>query len=182
MPVVLLLLSLSYGVISIPFLMSSADSWDMVGHLSHAQMQLQMLPELVFWNPYFYSGYEQFTSYPPLLSLLVAVFSIPLGLVSAFKLVTAISWMVLPAALYFLYRGILDCRRALVAWRTAPAWRRRRRVARIGLRAPTAATGPTVRQSTVCSHRAPAVCRTRTTVVPRCLKTSAWLRMGSSMV
>jgi hypothetical protein len=112
--VVLLLLSLSFGVISIPFLMGAADSWDMVGHLAHAQMQRQMLPQLVFWNPYFYSGYEQFTAYPPLFSLLVALVSIPLGLVSAFKLVTAISWMALPASLHFLYRGILDNRRALV--------------------------------------------------------------------
>ena len=97
-----------------PFLMGSADSWDMVGHLSHAQMQREMLPQLVFWNPYFYSGYEQFTSYPPLLSLLVALLSLPLGLVPAFKVVTAVSWVSLPVALYFLYHGLLDKRRALI--------------------------------------------------------------------
>lgn len=113
-PLVLILLSLGFGVAALPFLMGSADSWDMVGHLSHARMQKEMLPHLVFWNPYFYSGYEQFTSYPPLLSLLVACLSFPLGLIPAFKLVTALSWTALPAALDYLDRAILDSRYALV--------------------------------------------------------------------
>jgi len=111
---VLLLLTLAFGVVSGPFLLSQADSWDMVGHLAHANMQREMLPELIFWNPYFFSGYEQFTVYPPLLSLLVAVLSFPLGLVSAFKLVTVLAWMALPAALYYLYRSLLGSRGALI--------------------------------------------------------------------
>lgn len=110
----LLLLTLAFGVVSGPFLLSQADSWDMVGHLAHASLQREMLPQLVFWNPYFYSGYEQFTAYPPLLSLLVAVLSYPLGLVTAFKLVTVLAWVALPAALYYLYRSILNSRRALI--------------------------------------------------------------------
>lgn len=113
-PLVLVLLTFGFGVVSVPFLMGAADSWDMVGHLSHAQMQKEMFPQIVFWNPYFYSGYEQFTAYPPLFSLLVALLSFLLGLIPAFKGVTVLSWVALPAAVYFMYRGVLDYRRALV--------------------------------------------------------------------
>lgn len=112
--VVLLSLTLAFGIVAVPFLLGRADSWDMVGHLSHAQMQRQMLPQMVFWNPHFYSGYEQYTAYPPLLSLLVALLSFPLGLVGAFKAVTVLSWVALPPCLYYLYRGILPSRLALV--------------------------------------------------------------------
>lgn len=112
--IVLFLVSMGFGLVAVPFLMGAADSWDMVGHLAHAQMQREMLPQLVFWNPYFYSGYEQFTAYPPLLSLSVALLSLPLGLVVAFKVVTFVSWVALPVSIYFLGRGLLDTRLAVV--------------------------------------------------------------------
>ena len=109
---VLVALTVAFGLTALPLVLGSADRWDMVGHTFHAWLQREMLPQLIFWNPYFYSGYEQFAAYPPLLSLLVAVVSLPLGLTAAFKLVVTASWVALPGAIYFMYRGLLSPRLA----------------------------------------------------------------------
>lgn len=101
------LVTFAYGVAALPFLVGPADSWDMVGHVFHASLQRELLPQPVFWNPYFFSGYEQFVAYPPLLSLLVAWGSLAIGLIAAFKAVVVLSWLALPGALYFFHRGIL---------------------------------------------------------------------------
>jgi hypothetical protein len=111
---VLVALTVAFGLTALPLLLGGADRWDMVGHTFHAWLQREMLPQPVFWNPYFYSGYEQFAAYPPLLSLLVAIVSLPLGLTAAFKLIVITSWMALPGAIYFMYRGLIAPRLAAV--------------------------------------------------------------------
>ncbi|PIN81620.1 hypothetical protein COV13_00625, partial [Candidatus Woesearchaeota archaeon CG10_big_fil_rev_8_21_14_0_10_32_9] len=110
-----ILFTLLFFCLTIPFITSNADHWDMVGHKFSAELQKEMAPNIYFFNPYFFTGVDEFTSYPPLFGWLVILFSYILGFTVAFKFIIILSWISLPFAYTYYARSIQNKRQATIA-------------------------------------------------------------------
>ena len=97
-----------FVAVALPFVFSSVERWDLVAHLQEAEFQLEMLPSIVYWNPYVNLGYEPFSSYALLPRLLTAIFGLVFGVGLALKLFLVVSWTAYPFALRFLFESFLD--------------------------------------------------------------------------
>ncbi len=90
----------------IPYLrFDQAHHWDQASHLFAAWFNRYYLwPDFTGWNPYFFAGYAQNVTYGPLYHYIVALFSFPLGLLNAQKLITVLAILLLPLAIYYFVR------------------------------------------------------------------------------
>jgi len=111
----IILFTLLFFCLTIPFITSNADHWDMVGHKFSAELQKEMAPNIYFFNPYFFTGVDEFTSYPPLFSWLVVLFSYILGITAAFKFIIILSWISFPFAYTYYARSIQNKKQATLA-------------------------------------------------------------------
>lgn len=81
-------------------------SWDMIGHYFSAWYQKEYLfPNMIGWNPFFFTGYPQNQFYPPLFSYLTSLLSIVIPLNIAFKLLTSLSILITPFSFYYFARS-----------------------------------------------------------------------------
>ncbi|MFT4311206.1 MAG: hypothetical protein ACMXX7_01115 [Candidatus Woesearchaeota archaeon] len=111
----LLVILLVTFIVSVPFLLSPAESWDMIGHKKTIETLKENNLNPYFFNYDFFLGYEQFQSYPPLFYFLVGILSYILGLNISFKLIILIFWMLTPISIYLLSKEYMKQKYALLA-------------------------------------------------------------------
>lgn len=111
----IIIFTLLFIGLAIPFLQSDANHWDMVGHKFSAEMQKEMFPNTYFFNPYFFTGVDEFTSYPPLFSWLVMLISFITGIEFAFKAIIFLSWITIPFAFAYYAKSIQNKKQATLS-------------------------------------------------------------------
>ena len=88
------------------FIYNRLVSWDFAGLYFSAWYQKEFLfPGIFGWNPYFFLGYAQNQFYPPLFSYLTGGLAYILPIESAFKVVFAVSLILLPFSFYYFARS-----------------------------------------------------------------------------